>query len=382
MKKLLLIFSAALHMTIMGCAPRWHYAYDEAQRRARRDERDMLVFYKDPLDVRSSRMQDELMSADVWPIANSMVRCMLIPSYRPNRAFVAQFEVQQPPALIVVHSDGTYHALQGDRSPEEIRSFLASAQPPGQVPNLNPRIPQGEAIEYFNVFELANEKARRQNRRLVVIYKWWLHAESTELIRRLSQPDLARYFSDSVNCLLDWDYVPNRAIVARWGVNHYPALILVEPDGRYKSLVGLPSVESIVGFMVSHGERPEREAPASSVPQVVWFGDFDAAKLVAQRTGRNLFVYFHADGTPASDSASRLLRHPALQEMLASQVNCRMEWSNQNTRALAGRYEINSPPGCLLIWPDGTHATLVEPVTVSAIQDLISRSAAQPSRAP
>ena len=67
----------------------------------------------------------------------------------------------------------------------------------------------------------------------------------------MSRPEVAGYFSESVNCILDWDYAPNREHVAKYGVTAFPSVIIVEPDGRYRILKGLPSVEQLVRFAVS-----------------------------------------------------------------------------------------------------------------------------------
>jgi hypothetical protein len=238
-----------LTLLLAACAPQWHYEYDPAIRQARRYDKDVLVFYKDPMGPASSRVLEHLRSPELQPLLEDKVRCTLVPFYAPNRKFTAQYGVFEPPALIVIHPDTTYHALPGLKTPAEIREFITKARPPGERPNLNPGIPTRGGFEYFNTLEPAVEKARRQNRPLFIIYKWWLDPNSTELIRRVSRPDVAEYFSRTVNCILDWDFVPNRAQVAKYGVNDYPAMILIYPDGAVRTLNGLPSVEQVIRFV-------------------------------------------------------------------------------------------------------------------------------------
>lgn len=243
-------------LVISGCGPAWHFDYDEAVRQARRSDRDILILYKDPLDVDSGKMRDILEAPEIASRNADKVWCAVVPFYAPNRKFVAQFGITEAPAIIVLHPDQTYHALSGVRTPEAVARFLDAARAPGKKPNLDFQVPVKNRIEYYNVYEHAVEKARRQNRRLCVVYKWWLDGKSTELINRISRPHVWRYFADSVNCILDWDHQPNRAHVARFGVHEYPAIIIVEPDGKYRVLRGLRTDDEIIRFAL--GRRVDR----------------------------------------------------------------------------------------------------------------------------
>lgn len=354
-----------------GCGPAWRYAYDEGLRQARREDRDLLVFYKDSLDVRSSRMRDVLETSAVQRLMLPMVRCVLVPSYAPNRAFMAQYGIQETPAIVVVHPDGTYHALAGVRPAQEVGSFLESARAPGKEPDLNPRIPQGQAFAYFNIYERAVEKARRQNRRLVIIYKWWLDPDGTELIRRVSRPDVARYFADSVNCIMDWDHIPNRSHVRKYGVTSFPAIIIVEPDGTFRSLTGVPSVDRIIRLAMSSrlsGEPAAANRGPDDKPPVVWFTDYDAASLAAQHTGRDLLVFFHSKVSAVSSAVAGLLDQPGLRPLLASVVNCRLDWSQRSNRERLARFGVKSVPACVLVRPDGSFEVLSGQVTADGLR--------------
>ncbi len=241
--------SMLLMLACTACAaPEWHYEFDSAIQQARQQDKSIVVFYKDPLDPASSRVLEYLRSPAVWPLLEKKVRCTLVPFYAPNRKFAAQYGVFECPALIVVHPDGTYHALRSPQSPEAISNFLSTAKAPGDRPATNLSIPSRIGFEYFNIYRRAVEKARRQNRPLLIVYKWWVDPDSSELIRRISRPSVAEYYSKAVICILDWDHAPNRFYVSRYGISGYPALIWVQPDGSVRTLKGLPSVEQIIRF--------------------------------------------------------------------------------------------------------------------------------------
>ena len=235
-----------------GCGPRWYFEFESAEGQARGLERTMLVFYKDPLDLESSQMQDLLESAELAPLLRDKVLCMLVDEFPPNRRYVAQYGIRQPPGLVLIHPDGTYHAHNGPMTLEQITDFLARAKPPGAKPTLNPQIPRSIDYHWEGIYEDAVEKARRQNRELFIVYKWWLSPESTELLAVLqTRPEVARHFTETVNCLLDQDYAPNRAHVRKYGVTRVPSVILVHRDGTYHAHTGPMTADQIVRFVTS-----------------------------------------------------------------------------------------------------------------------------------
>jgi hypothetical protein len=254
---------AGLMLELVGCGPTasgWWLSYDEAQRAAQAQNQTLLVFYKNPFDPESGRMESVLELPAIRAQTRGMLRCMLLTEFEPNRRFVAQYRQDRAPALIVIHPDGTYHARGGPLSPEDTAQFLQSAAPPGSRPTLNPALPRTYEYRWINIYEDAVQEARRKNRKLLIVYKWWLSSESNELIRRIDQPEVARHFVDSVHCILDWDFIPNRQHAARYGVEKLPALILVQPDGTYDTLVGLHEISRIVRFAVE-SRGGQRSAP-------------------------------------------------------------------------------------------------------------------------
>jgi hypothetical protein len=241
-------------MALTGCGPGvagWVLSYDEAQKAAQARQTGIVVLYKDHLDPQSGRMEDVLRDPRVTPLLSGKVKCLLLTDFEPNRRFVAQYSVEDPPALIVMHPDQTYHARSGLMSVEQAAEFLKSAVPPGTKPQINPQVPRTYEYNWLGIYEDALGQARRQNRPLLIVYKWWLSSESTELLRRLSRPEVARHFADMVHCILDWDYTPNRKIMADLGVNKVPAMVIITQSGASYKCVGLVEIKDIVKFAVS-----------------------------------------------------------------------------------------------------------------------------------
>jgi len=135
--------SALCGLCLVGCVSLggWLNDYVAAELRQQRSQRDLLIFYKDYLDVTSGDVHTALNSPEVKTMTGDMVRCILVTDYEPDRAYVAQFGVQRAPALIIVRTDGTYHARVGPMSADDIVGLLASATEPGKTPNRDPYIP-------------------------------------------------------------------------------------------------------------------------------------------------------------------------------------------------------------------------------------------------
>ncbi|HEY3244180.1 MAG TPA: hypothetical protein VGM03_12610 [Phycisphaerae bacterium] len=249
-----LLAGVALLMT--GCGPQTVLTYEEAEARQRHTDRPILVFYKNHEDPASGQMKENLQNGQLAPLINGTIFCVLVSDFPPNRKFVAQYGVEYPPALIVIHPDGTYHSREGLLSVEEIRTFLASASGPGQPANLNAQVPRDIDYHWENDYERAVLHAQQRNRELFVVYKSWASPESTELLARLmNRPEVALHFVETVNCILDDSFAANRSYMARFGIERVPAMVLVHRDGTYHSHVGPATPEEIVRFVTASQAR-------------------------------------------------------------------------------------------------------------------------------
>jgi hypothetical protein len=376
---------------VPGCANSWYYSFAEVeqerlqQRQAGRTQQDLLIFYKDHLDANSGQMEDVLRSPQVQGLISNKLRCILVTDYAPNQRYMARYRVDGVPALVVVHPDGSYHARSGLLSPEETQAFLEEAKPPGKLPQTDFQVLPVPEYYWHGAYEDARAIAARQNRSLLIVYKWWLSAESTELLNRLSQPRVQSQFSEMVHCMLDWDYVPNRAVVRQFGVDKVPAMIVVNPDGTHDALEGLATAEQIVQFAVRTRSRRrpaiQRGDRLGIKPAVHWQYNFERARATAKRQGRNLFVFYHSVFVDASNRSARLFDTPSAAAMLSSSVCCRLDWVVVKNRRLAAPFGLTEPPGYVVLRPDGTYHARSGPISVEGLEALLE-SARRPGARP
>lgn len=114
----------------------------------------------------------------------------------------------------------------------------------------------------------AEEQARQQHRYLFVFYKYWLDSDSGHMFSNdgLSSPRVTRLLQDTVNVLIDQDYGPSyRNYVSKYGVNSYPAVIVVAPDGTYQARTGYLSEDRLIEFLeAAKSQHPPRPVPGRS----------------------------------------------------------------------------------------------------------------------
>ncbi|MFH0983838.1 MAG: hypothetical protein V2A79_20175 [Planctomycetota bacterium] len=384
------VFVALAFVVGPGCATQWYYSYAELEQQRLRERqqghpgRDTLLFYKDHLDAGSGRLQDILESPQIKPLITGKLRCVLIKDYAPNQRYMAQYGVDSPPALVVVHPDATYHARQGFLTVEQARDFLAGAVGPGATPKTDIQILPVSDYYWQGSYEEAVALAERQNRPLFIVYKWWLSAESTELLNRLSQPRVRSQFSEMVHCLLDWDYIPNRGFAAQYGVSKVPSMIIVRPDGTYHTLIGLPTVDQIVRFAAS-AHSPGRAAPARGrlgiTPAIPWQYSYERARSTGEQEGRKLFVFYHSVFVDASNRSAQLLDTPEAAALLAEAICCRLDWVVVKNRATAAQFGLQEPPGCVVLRPDGTYHARSGSLSLGDLSALL-QAAEQPGARP
>lgn len=122
-------------------------------------------------------------------------------------------------------------------------------------------------------YQQAEQRAREQQRYLFIFYKYWLDSDSGRMLsgEGLSDPAVARLLKDTVNLLIDQDFGPDyRNYVAKYGVNSYPAIVMVAPDGSYQVRMGYLPKDRLVEFIEAakspHPPRPGLSTPKPQAP--------------------------------------------------------------------------------------------------------------------
>lgn len=98
----------------------------------------------------------------------------------------------------------------------------------------------------------AEADAQKTNRPLFIFYKWWLDDDSNRMLSNevLSDPQVVAEFQDSVNVLVERaagsEYVE---YMKKFGVDNYPAAVIVAPGGRYHVRVGLIPKDRFLEFI-------------------------------------------------------------------------------------------------------------------------------------
>ena len=226
----------------------WVADYDTAQAQVRETGRELLIFYKDTRLGVDDDTWRSLNSRELKPILRPYVRCKLFRPYEPDRRFVAQYGVERAPALIIVHSDGTYHAQVGSMSTARISEFLAQSAAPGSWPTLNPHIPRRVEYGWHRSFESAQAAAEESHAPILLVYHRWLTRDWARLEKLLSAREVYTRFGDLVHCRLGGFWPWTKACVTQYGALRLPALVVVHRDATVDVLELPTSTEAVVRF--------------------------------------------------------------------------------------------------------------------------------------
>jgi hypothetical protein len=246
----------------------WVADYDTAERRVLETGRDMLIWYLDPRPGKARGVEEILDAATIKSRTRGYVRCRLFKTYEPDRRYVGQFGVERAPALIVVHTDGTYHAMTGPMSVDTVYNFLGDAVAPGEVVAANRQIPRRAMYNWHRDAPSAREASESAGAPILFVFHRRLSRDWQRLEKLLSRQEVYERFRDMVHCRLGplkpWAKVHH----TEFGALSLPALVIAHPDGTHHVLEMPTSYEAVVRFADGCGDS-STAARARSAARVV-----------------------------------------------------------------------------------------------------------------
>jgi len=228
--------------------PSWIADYDKAERQHRAADGTLLIWYQEARPGYADSLQKAFDTPELRRRLKGYVRCSLLRSYEPDRRYVAQYEVERAPALIVVHADGTYHARSGRMTAEDIARLLEEAQPPGATPRLNPHLHHAPHYDWLDHVDAASAVTERENKAMVVVlYRAWSR-DWHRLEQLFERREVYRRFAGMVPCRVSSLSSTMEALLERFGVARLPAIVIVQRDGAHHALELPTSAEAVVRF--------------------------------------------------------------------------------------------------------------------------------------
>ncbi len=256
-----------------GCAiplPRWGLGgwvadYESAEKQVRRTGDELMIYYKHVTADHDDPMYEALKAPAVKRQTREYVRCVLSPSYEPDRRYVAQYGVERAPALIVIHRDGTYHAGTGVMTESQIVQFLNDAVGPGSKPAINPYILREPDYAWHRSLEAAEEEARETGRSILIVLDRWPSRDWRRLKVMLARREVYSRVADMVHCRPGSMVTSAGGCAARFGVANLPAIVVVRPDGSHSNLELPTGYESIARFVDRAEAGPPGEGPVAAL---------------------------------------------------------------------------------------------------------------------
>lgn len=265
-------------LTTIGCrtyvarfsqwaAKGWVGEYDTAEHHAAEQGRKILFHYLDTKRGSSQPLRSVLEDPMLETSLKGYVRCRLCSSYEPDRRYVAQYGILQPPALIIVHQDGTYHAISGAKSAKDIQSFLASAQKSGRTPQADPLIPRRPRYQWLTSLESVEEAVRMESRPALIVISRRASPDWLRLKGMLHERQVWRQVRDMIHGrigVFDWGKKPYES--QRFGALQLPALVILQPNGAHTLLERPKAAEQIAFFAASAGRPSSTETVRQAPP--------------------------------------------------------------------------------------------------------------------
>jgi len=226
----------------------WVADYESGERRSREWNLDMLVWYSDPVPGRAELVAEILGEPVIKRITRSLVLCRLFRSYEPDRRYIGQYGVARAPALVLVHRDGTYHAMTGRFTTAAVYDFLTGTSGEGSLPEVNPNLPRQARYEWHDDADAARHESAAQGRPILFAFYRKFTRDWSRLEELLMRPEVYGRLSDTVHCRISSLNPWSLGIETEFGDIKLPSLVIADADGEASVLEMPTSYEAVVRF--------------------------------------------------------------------------------------------------------------------------------------
>ena len=241
----------------------WTADYETAEQRAETTGAPRVLYFRSGRPTPTDPAFAALRSPEIAPRLAGYVRGTLVQSHEPDRRYAAQFGVERAPAVILVHTDGTYHAHSESFKPGALARFIDQATPPGSMPVYNPFVPRTYRYEWITDFETASARSQQVGKPMVVAYERRLMGDTRRLSKMLATHEVGLRLADFVHCRVSLLPTVGDAFISPFGAIRLPALVMAYPDGRFDVLERPTSSDAVARF-VDASVRGELAPPESA----------------------------------------------------------------------------------------------------------------------
>ena len=245
----------------------WVADYERAEELAGQAGQGVLYLYTKNDRTRKDELRDHLVDpASRGGVAANYQPALLFQRHEADRRYAAQFGVYRAPAVILVHTDGTYHAKQSGLSPESVSQFLAQSTPPGEAPKWNPYITRRGGYAWYRDWESARAASQQSGRPIFVVLERWMSGDWGSLGKMVERREVQARTAGMIPCRPSTMWSSSGDVAAQLHVTKLPAVAIVPTEGDPSVLEMPNSYEAIVRFIdQSTGRTPAKaEAPTES----------------------------------------------------------------------------------------------------------------------
>jgi len=214
----------------------WATDYDTAERRVAENSKPLFIYYGDTLPTAQNPSMKWENDPALKPLLAKVECCRLYHRSVFDRRYVAQFGVLRAPSVIVVRSDGTYHAKEGIRTTQQLTQFLGKSDCPGYATVLDPHIVRRAHYDWIDNVATARRLAQKSGKPLLVAYVRRFSRDWGRINKLLKHHMVYRQLRDTVMCRIDVSGWTSNVHISEFGVVTLPSVVLESPDGRHEVL--------------------------------------------------------------------------------------------------------------------------------------------------